>query len=157
LLGGVLKGDGDLAVADLTGDADRVRPLLGEAGVIDDHGPADADGGQHLARQSVAGGAVLPGALVDELLQRLLVVGAAPVDGPKPVGHWLDTFAVAVQQQAAQVHLGPAPSGDVAKAVGQQAIQESRQVSPKSVQAVGVHKDASVTGRQLQARENLTE
>src|SRR5262249_16712617 len=98
-------------------------PLLGEAGVIDDH-EAAAVGGEHAARQAVTDGPVLPGALVDELLQGLLVVAGAAVDSPEALGHRLDALAGAVRQQAAEGDPGPRAGGDVAEAVGHEVIDE---------------------------------
>src|SRR5262249_25305003 len=124
LRGRVLEGDGDLAVthlaqgaAVLAGDADGGLPPLWGASCVQHPRAAGADGSEHAARQAVADGAVLPGALVDELLQGLLVVAGPAVDNAEALGQRLDALAVAVEEQAAEVDLGPAATGEVAEAV----------------------------------------
>ena len=86
-----------------------MRPLLGEAGVIDDE---DAFGagevlGQVLARAS-GQGLVIPGALSDELLEGLLGVLSVEigreVDAPR---EGLDALALAVVEQALEIDAAP--------------------------------------------------
>jgi hypothetical protein len=98
----------DLTVGDLTqrarvlpGDPDRGVAVLGEAGVIYDPG-VRVDRRRHLGGQPLADRPPVPGALADELLQRLLVTVW------EPLGHGLDRLALAVQHQPAQIALTPA-------------------------------------------------
>jgi len=76
-------------------------------GLIDGHVSVDAltgrleRRGQHLG-QPLADRPPVPGALADELLQRLLVAVR------QALGHGLDRLALAVQHQPAQVDLTPA-------------------------------------------------
>jgi len=118
--------------------------LLGEARVIDDHETAGAHGRYHPARQAVADGAVVPGALVEELLQRLLIIAGAAVGGPEALGHGLDALALAVEQQAAEVDLGPAAAGDVAQAVGHDLVEEGGEVGTQAGQLFGIHSPDSL-------------
>ena len=108
LIGGGMHRDPDLAVGHLAqgarvlpGDPDRRVAVLGKAGVIDNPG-VRIDHRRHLLREPLADRPPVPGALADELLQRLLVaVGEA-------LGHGLDRLALAVQHQPTQIALTPA-------------------------------------------------
>jgi hypothetical protein len=98
----------DLAVGDLAegarvlaGDPDRGSAVLGEAGVVHDPG-VRVDRRRQLGGEPLADRPPVPGALADELLQRLLVAVR------EALGHGLDRLALAVQHQPAQVALTPA-------------------------------------------------
>jgi hypothetical protein len=127
--------------------------LLGEAGVIDDHRAAGAHGRQHRARQAVADGPVIPWALVEELLQRLLVIAGTAVGGLEALGHRLDAIAAAIEQQAAEIDLGPAATGSVAEAIGHQLVEEGGEVGAEACQLFGVNGPDSFRVRHLLARE----
>jgi hypothetical protein len=85
----------------LAGDPDQGAAELRQAGVI--HDPSvRVDRRRHLSGEPLADRPPVPGALADELLQRLLVaVGEA-------LGHGLDRLALAVQHQPTQIDLTPA-------------------------------------------------
>jgi len=108
LIGSGMDRDPDLAVGHLAqgarvlpGDPDRGGAVLGEAGVVD-HPGVRIQHRRHLLRQPLADRPPVPGALADELLQRLLVAVR------QPLGHGLDRLALAVQHQPTQVDLTPA-------------------------------------------------
>src|SRR5262249_32500891 len=63
-------------------------------------------------------GLLIPDALVDELLQRLLRV-AAPARHTDAVAQGLDTFTLTVQKQALQVDARPTRPRDIAEATGE--------------------------------------
>jgi len=105
---GQRQADRDLTVvllaeftAVLSRHADRVSPLLGEAGVIHDPGGDGPERRQdvvpHRGQQRVVG----PGGLGDEMVQRL--VRGADLLGVDPGRHGLDTLALAGQDQTTAV------------------------------------------------------
>jgi hypothetical protein len=119
-----------------------VNGYLGEASVIDQQRAADAGRRHHLSCQSIAQAAVAPGALVDQLLQGLLVIDGVvgvPVDGSQTAGHGFDAFACAVEQEAANVDLGPASAPGITKPIGHQFVQEGREFRLQLLQSFDVH------------------
>jgi hypothetical protein len=108
LIGGGMDRDPDLAVGHLAqgarvlaGDPDRGGAVLGEAGIIDNPG-VWIQHRRHLLRQPLADRPPVPGALAEELLQRLLVAVR------QPGGHGLDRLAPPLQHQPTQIALTPA-------------------------------------------------
>ena len=129
--------------------------LLGEAGVVEDEDAAGAEGRPGQSGEGVAGGAEGPGALVDELLQALLVVEVGEVDAGQAVRHGLDALAVAVEEEAAEVQFGP-PAAAGAAEVGQGAVEEVGQVGPEAGDARGVHRGDILRARWAKC-DNRTE
>jgi hypothetical protein len=118
LRGDVADRDGALAVgllpegaAILPLDADGVLALLREGGVVDHEDPRRVgELRRHLGPIAPEHGELVPGALAEELLQRLVGVGdVEPGRQGDAGGHRLDALAVAVGEQAPQI--GAAPGG----------------------------------------------
>ena len=122
----------------LPGHADGVRALLGEPGVVDDEVALAAEPAGDPGVQGVEEFPLVPGALVEELLQRLPVVLVARFDGPEARGHGLDALAVAVEQEAAEVGVAPPPPAGVAQGPGH-VVRERRQILPQLGQRSCVH------------------
>ncbi len=88
----------------LPGHAHRVDPFLGQRGVVQHQNPGiRGKRFHHHVDQTVHHGDRVPGALVDELLQRL------PVPAGKAGGHRLDRLALPVQKKSRQIHRAPVP------------------------------------------------
>src|SRR5262249_18875960 len=112
----VMHADSDLAVGLLTQgaavlalDADGMATLLGEGDVVEEEdafGAGEGAGQQGAVTFEDLG--MVPGALVDELLQGLVFVLDVQVvgDGDAP-GERLDALAFAVEEQALEVDTGP--------------------------------------------------
>ena len=119
--------DGDLAVgllaqlaAVLTLHADGVLALLGEAGIVDDEDPPGAgEGLGHHAAVALEDLLLVPGALVDELLQGLFgVFDVEQLRRPGDAGgHRFDALAFAILEQAAEVDAAPGELSGVAEEV----------------------------------------
>ena len=75
---------------------------------------------------------LVPRALVEELLEGLLVILVALLDGLQPGGHRLDALAVAVEEDPAEVGVAPAPPPRVAQGAHDR-VQELRQLRPELV------------------------
>src|SRR5437763_10756985 len=106
---------GDLAVgplalgaAVLTLHADGELALLGEAGVVDHEDPGGrGEGPGHGRAVSLPDGPLVPGALADELLQRLVQVLDLQAGRECDLaGERLDTLAVAVEDETLEVDAG---------------------------------------------------
>jgi len=100
----------------LTGHADRMLPLLGEARIVEDEEPLVAEPAADPGLQSVEEVLLVPGARVEQLLQPLLVIFGTWLDDLPPRRHRLDALAVAVEQHTPEVSVAPAspprmPSG----------------------------------------------
>src|SRR6516162_6580355 len=126
----VMHADGDLAVGLLAQRAavlplhsDGVLALLGERNVIEDEDASAAGKGvsqdRAVACEDVT---VVPGALGEELLQRLLgVQGSRQVlRQSDPAGQRLSTLAFAVDEQTLQVDRGPASRPSVGELLNEQ-------------------------------------
>ena len=134
--------DGDLAVgllaqlaAVLVLHAHGMPALLGEAGVIDDEDPPRAgEGLGHHGAIPVEDRLLVPGALVDELLQGLFGILDRQELGWErdPSDHWLDAFALAILQQPAEIDAAPGALCFVAKVV-----PEEIGVAPEPTQDFG--------------------
>src|SRR3954452_5739008 len=112
----VVDADGDLTVgllaqgaAILPLDADGMLALLGEAGVVEDEDPLGA--GEGLGQVlSIAPGEslVVPGALVDELLEGLLgVLGVETRRQGDACREGFDALALAVVEQPLEIDAAP--------------------------------------------------
>jgi len=111
-----VDADGDLAIgllaqgaAVLALDADGALALLGEGDVVEDEEALGA--GERAGQErpvAAQDGVVVPGALVDELLQGLVGVGDSQGLGQgDAAGERLDALALAVEQQPLEVDAGP--------------------------------------------------
>jgi len=113
----IVERDGDLAVgrlaqlaAVLVLDADGVLPLLGEAGIVDDEEPLGAGQGPgHHRAIAMEDLLIVPGTLIDELLQGLVGIADREEFGREwdPADHGLDALAIAVLEQAAEIDAAP--------------------------------------------------
>jgi hypothetical protein len=141
-----VQRDGDLAVVSLaqrTGvlprDTHRVTALLGKAGVVDDDHSSRI--GQRLCQQlpiRAQDRLLVPAALIDEQLQRLLGV-AMPARYADALTQRLDAFALAVQEQALEVELCPMAAGDDPKSAANWATYSStRSTTSASNSTTGV-------------------
>ena len=139
VVGGVVEGDRHLAVAHLAqgaaglpGDPDGVLALFGEAHLVHHPGRPGAQClGQALGEVGAHGRRV-PGALADQLLQRLdVAVGQA-------LGQRLDRLALPLQEQAPDVHL--APVAPILAPEGREEIgEEAFQAGTAARELLGVH------------------
>ena len=113
-------------------DADGVPPLLGEAGVVDDEQTAGiGEGLGHDAAVAPPDVVLVPGALVDELLQGLVGVGDVEVEAARqPADHRLDALAFAVGEQSVEIDAAPGglpgaiEGGAEALGVGVEAVED---------------------------------
>ena len=121
-----MQRDGDLAVVGLAQrarvlarHAHRVTALLGKAGVVDDdHAFGIVKCSTQTAAVGVQHGLLVPHALIDEQLQRLLRI-AVPAGHVHPTTQRFDALAFAVQQQALEVDACPARASDVPEVTGE--------------------------------------
>src|SRR5206468_1351355 len=90
-------------------DADGMLPLLGEAGVVEDEDPLGAcEGLGQVLAISLGQRLVIPGALVDELLQRLLgVLGVEARREGDASREGFDALAFAVVEQPLEIDTAP--------------------------------------------------
>ncbi len=101
-------------------DADGVLALLGQAGIVDDEDPLGAGEvpGHHgaVAMEELL---IVPGALIDELLQGLVGITDGQEFGRErdPGDHRLDALAIAVLEQAAEIDAAPGALRLVAEVV----------------------------------------
>src|SRR5262249_24829892 len=137
--GGELERHADLAVTDLAQGAgvlalhaDGVRPLLGEAGVVQDQQALATQGAAQVLGQLIADGSLVPGALAEELLQALLVIVRTTVDALEAFGQGAGALAAAVEQQAAEVEFRPRPPA-LAAEVGEDVIQVASEVETEAL------------------------
>ena len=113
----VVDGDGHLAVGLLAQGAtvlalhaDGMLALLGETGVVDDENALRAlEGLGHAGPVAAQDGLLVPGALIDELLQGLfgVLTGQALGQG-NAAGQRFDALALPVEQQSLQIDASPA-------------------------------------------------
>ena len=123
--------------------------LLGEPGVVDDEEPVGAEPAADPALQAVEDVLLVPRALVEELLEGLLVVLVALLDRLQPGGHRLDALAVAVEQDPAEVGVAPPPPPRVAQGPGD-LVQERGQVVPQLRQLPCVHRKSMAVSKKAQ-------
>jgi hypothetical protein len=100
-----LQGYADLAIPDLaeraavlSPNADGMRALLGEAGIVQDQQTISFEYLLKMLSQLVADGPLVPGAVGEELLQALLVILGTAVDALQTLGHGPGTLSAAVQE-----------------------------------------------------------
>src|SRR6266436_3998622 len=102
-----MNGDGDLAVgllaqgpAVLALDANGVRALFGEGHVVEEkNATRTGEGPGQITAVATQDGLLVPGALADELLERLFGIRAGQAVGEgDAVGEGLDAFAFAVEE-----------------------------------------------------------
>src|SRR4051812_47163143 len=112
--------------------------LLGEPGVVDDQEPVAAEPAADPGVEVVEHLLLVPRALVEELLEGLLVVLVPLLDGLEPGGHRLDALAVAVEEDPPEVGVAPVPPPRVPEGAGH-LVEERGQVLPQLGQLPCVH------------------
>src|SRR5581483_4812650 len=113
----VMHRDGDLAVGLLAQgttvlalDADGVLTLFGERDIVkEEDALGTGEGRGEVGAVAAEDLLLIPGALVDELLEGLLgVLAGQPLGQGDTAGERLDTFAFAVEQESLEINAGPA-------------------------------------------------
>jgi hypothetical protein len=142
---GELEGDCNLTTADLSqcsgvlpGHAHGLVSLFGKARVIQDQKTcrSELQASPHL--QTVEELLLVPRALINELLERLLIVLGPLLDRLQTPSHGLNALSVAIEQQAAEVHVAPAPPPRMSERPDD-IIQKCRQILPQLVERPCVH------------------
>jgi hypothetical protein len=123
----------------LPGHAHGLLALLGEPGVVDNQKAVGAEPAADPGAQPVEDVLLVPRALVEELLQRLLVIFVALLDGLQPRRHGFDALPVAVEEDPAQIGVAPAPPPRVAQGA-RDVVQELRQFRPEFNQLPCIHR-----------------
>jgi hypothetical protein len=123
--------------------AHGVLPLFGEGDVIkEEDGLGVSEGLGQVGAVAAQDLALVPGALIDELLQGLLGVlaGQALRQGDAP-GEGLDALALAVEQQPLQVDAGPAGRLGLGEVRGEQRRVVAEPVEDGRIEfgSVGLH------------------
>src|SRR5262249_41224274 len=123
----IVERDGDLAVgllaqlaAVLMLDADGMLALLGEAGIVDDEAARGASEGLgHHRAIAMEDLLIVPGTLIDELLQGLFRIADREELGREwdPADHGLDALTFAILEQATEIDAAPGALSLVAEIV----------------------------------------
>jgi hypothetical protein len=132
-----------------------MRPLLREAGVINDQHPVRPELPGDPGLQAVANRLSIPGTLVEELLQGWLVILGPLFNHSEPGRHRLDALAVTIQQQATHIRFAPPPPTRVAQRA-HDVVQEQRPVLPQFGKRPGIH-PRSLLNPQKSSKMKLTE
>ena len=100
-------------------------PLLGKTRVIEDQITIHAELSPYPGLQAVEHRLLVPRALIDELLQRLLIVFFAFLDLLQSNRHRLDTLALPIEQHATDIRLAPPSASRIAQG-SNDGVQERR-------------------------------
>ena len=117
-----------------------MRALLGEGNVVEeDDAPRAGKRPGQMGAVATQDGLFVPGALADELLERLLGVGAGQAVGQgDAAGEGLDALAFAVEEESLEVDAGPASRLGRGEVVGEQRRGVAEAVEDRRVKVGGV-------------------